>query len=337
MNHSKFILLILFAYLFLSACSITDNIRTFNIEIMKPSVFSYPEDVDTIAVFKRDFFKSDTCTFNYTNNLVHVKNSKIKYSELSNTCTDALVNYLNQENYFKKVTNYSDSLNYLFEGILTVKPSADLLRKTKSDVCVFLDYFQLNNSYMNNEQNYLYTEARLHWTIAFAKDSSAFIYNQVDTLVFNEEENPEFKPTIKNRNQILINTANYLGEYLGSRLIPSWLKVERIYYKSNNVNMLKAEKYALANDWLKAAEIWNNETNNKNPKIAVKACFNMALACEMEGKIEFGIDWLVKSYSNKKVNNEIHKENCQRYVKILALRKKEIERLEQQFRNPEIP
>ncbi|MFY9152596.1 MAG: DUF6340 family protein [Prolixibacteraceae bacterium] len=336
MNHNKYILLILLAYLFLSACSITDNIRTFNIEILKPSVFSYPEDVDSIAVFKRDFFKSDTCKFIYTNDLSSIMESNIKYSDLSNTCTDALANYLNQQNYFKKVTNYRDSLNFMFLDNQTVKPSNELIRKTKADVCIFLDYFQLNNSFLNNDLNYLYTEARLHWTIAFAKDSSAFIYNQIDTLVFNEEENPEFRLTVKNRNQILINTANYLGEYLGSRLIPSWLKVERIYYKSNNANMLKAEKYALANDWLKAAEIWKNETANKNSKIVAKACFNMALACEMEGKLDLGIDWLVKSYSCLKMDNIIHKENCQRYVKVLALRKKEIERLEKQIRNPEM-
>lgn len=334
MNPNKFIILFLLLSVFLSACTITDNIRTFNIEILKPSVFSYPEDVDSIAVFKRDYFKSDTCTFNYMKNLVHVTNSGIHYSDLSNTGTEALVNYLNQKNYFNNVTNYGDSLNYLFDGNRTVKPSFDLFRKAKADVCVFLDYFQYNNSYLNDELNYLYTEARLHWTIAFAKDSSAFIYNQIDTLVFNEEENPEFKLTPDKLNQIFVNTATFLGEYFGSRLVPSWLNVERIYYKSNNVNMLMAEKYALANEWLKAAEIWNDETNNKNPKIAAKACFNMALACEMEGKLEPGIDWLVKSYS--KVKNELHKENCHRYVNILAQRKKEIERLEKQIRNPEI-
>ena len=97
--------------------------------------------------------------------------------------------------------------------------------------------------------------------------------------------------------------------------------------------MLLAEKYALNNEWLKAAEIWNKLSKNKNPRIAAKACYNMALACEMEGKLDAAIDWLVQSYSTLKENNEEHKQNCQRYLAVLALRKKEIAKLEHQVRN----
>jgi len=97
--------------------------------------------------------------------------------------------------------------------------------------------------------------------------------------------------------------------------------------------MLLAEKYALQNDWLKAAEIWNRLTNNKNQKIAAKASYNMALACEMEGKHDVAIDWLVKSFSILKENSDVHKKNCQRYIAVLTLRKKELERLAKQVRN----
>lgn len=97
--------------------------------------------------------------------------------------------------------------------------------------------------------------------------------------------------------------------------------------------MLLAEKYALNNEWLKAAEIWNKQSKNKNPRMAAKACYNMALVCEMEGKLDNAIDWLVQSHSMLKVNNEEHKEICKRYITVLALRKKEIERLAHQVRN----
>ncbi len=78
--------------------------------------------------------------------------------------------------------------------------------------------------------------------------------------------------------------------------MPSWIPVERKYYNSGNPRMIAAEKYALANDWLKAAEVWNKESKNANQKIAAKACYNLALACEMEGKYDLAIDWLIKSY-----------------------------------------
>ena len=96
--------------------------------------------------------------------------------------------------------------------------------------------------------------------------------------------------------------------------------------------MLLAEKYALNNEWLKAAEIWNKQSRNKNPRMAAKACYNMALACEMEGKLDAAIDWLVQSHSVLKENNEEHKENCKRYIAVLAQRKKEIDKLAHQVR-----
>lgn len=58
----------------------------------------------------------------------------------------------------------------------------------------------------------------------------------------------------------------------------------------------------------------------------------MAVAAEMEGKHDVSIDWLVKSYSALPVNNSEHKANCQRYINVLAIRKKEIERLGKQIR-----
>jgi len=59
----------------------------------------------------------------------------------------------------------------------------------------------------------------------------------------------------------------------------------------------------------------------------------MALAAEMEGKHDVAIDWLVRSYMVLPKNNDEHKVNCQRYINVLALRKKDIERLDKQVRN----
>jgi hypothetical protein len=99
--------------------------------------------------------------------------------------------------------------------------------------------------------------------------------------------------------------------------------------------MIKAEEFAIKNDWLKAAEIWKQKTKNKNSQIKAKACYNMALAAEMEGKPDLAIEWLAKSYSSLSHNNLLHRVYCQQYINVLALRKKEIERLDKQIRKPE--
>ncbi|HEX7583621.1 MAG TPA: DUF6340 family protein, partial [Prolixibacteraceae bacterium] len=174
-------------------------------------------------------------------------------------------------------------------------------------------------------------EANLLWTVAMKRDSLTYGYKQIDTLTYDETQGI---PNVFNNSppkKNLYNSCQYLGQFFGTKAIPSWVQVDRLYYKSNNLDMRHAEKFALNNDWLKAAEIWNKETKNKNPRIAAKACYNMALACEMEARLDAGIDWLVKSYSILPHNNVDHRNNCLRYVNILVTRKKEIDRLDKQL------
>jgi len=265
-----------------------------------------------------------------------VKDTSIKYADLSDTCVNELVNYFEEENYFRKVINYGDSLNFLLNAPGSIATRDELFEKTKADVCIFLDYFHLNTTFNGYFPNPYVTKANLIWTVAFKTDSLVYSYNLADTLFYDLEQVLAYsKYKDKILGQLINNSSKYLGRSFGTKVIPSWMPVERIYYKSRNTEMIKAEKYALNQDWLKAAEIWNRETKNKNDKIKAKACYNMALACEMEGKPDAAIDWLVKSYSSLGKNNEEHKANCQRYVTVLALRKKEIERLEKQVKNQE--
>jgi hypothetical protein len=182
----------------------------------------------------------------------------------------------------------------------------------------------------------MFASPKLKWTIILKGDTSIYVSNQTDTLSYDKYHFPQFftPKTIKTED-ILLNSSEYMAKSFGAKLIPSWLKVSRMYYGSNNQDMIKAEEFALKNEWLKAAEIWNIKAKSKNTLIAAKACFNMAIACEMEGKPDLSIHWLIKSYASLPKNNEDHKYNCQRYINILAIRKKEIETLDKQVRKLE--
>ena len=333
MNFSRTLILLILVIFSMTSCLVTDNIRTTQIEIMKPGIFIFPDSINRVAIFNRDIYKTDTCTFEYKDGIKDFKDSTISYNKLANKSIEELTNFLKQEGYFAEVRNYGDSLNSFLKSNEYYNNPNELFERTNSDICIFLDYFHFNNSFFAYHYNYLYTEAALSWTIGFKHDSAAYVYNQIDTLDFDDSENPEYSLKKGSSEKMLNKTAQYLGKYFGTKIIPTWLAVDRIYYRSNNVNMLKAEKIAINGDWYSAAEIWNKETKSKNQKIAAKACYNMALACEMEGKLDLAIDWLVKSYGVLKNNNEEHKANCQKYINILAIRKKEIQRLDKQVRN----
>jgi len=132
---------------------------------------------------------------------------------------------------------------------------------------------------------------------------------------------------------VVNNSSTFLGQSFCSKIIPTWFPVDLVYYTSNVQNMVQAEKFALNGDWLKAAEIWNTQTKSKKSMIAAKASFNIALACEMKGKFDTAIEWLVSSSSMMEKNNKEHPLNCQDYISALMQRKKEIVKLRQQIRN----
>ncbi|MBA4411660.1 MAG: DUF6340 family protein [Bacteroidota bacterium] len=335
MSFHRNTLLLLVVLFGLTSCMLTEQINVVQIEVMKPGVFIFPENIKKVAVFKRDSYKSDTCLFKYLNSYEIVADSTIKSSDLSNQCVDALTGYFDEEAYFQDVKNYRDSLNSEWNSNPAVYSPEELFSKSNADILIFLDFFKLYDVLISNSLNHLHTSASLSWTITIRNDTVAYIYNQIDTLHYDDWQFKNFNLEKDGFENILMDAAKYLGESFGKKIIPSWIPVERMYYTSNNPDMLKAEKYGLQNEWIKAAERWNPETKNKNPKIVAKACYNMALAAEMEGEIDVAIDWLVKSYSALPKKNQEHKANCQRYISVLAMRKKEIERLEKQVRKPE--
>lgn len=335
MNFHKNILLILVVFLGLTSCLLNEQVSELQVEIMKPALFILPENIQNVAVFKRDMYRSDTSVFKYLNADEIEVDTTIKSSDLSNQCVDAVADYFKEEGYFQNVKNYRDSLNSEWNSNSGIYSPEELFNKSKSDILIFLDFFKFYDIVISNSMNHLYTSACLSWTITIKNDTAAYIYNQIDTLEYTDWQFKSYNLEKDGHEKIMMGASRYLGESFGKKIIPSWLQVKRMYYTSSNPDMMKAEQYALSNEWIKAAEIWKNETKNKNLKIAAKSCYNLALASEMEGKIDLSIDWLIRSYSTLPKNNKDHQVNCQRYINILALRKKEIERLDKQIRKSE--
>jgi hypothetical protein len=324
----------------LNSCTLTQSVKYIQLEVFKPAILNIPSG-QTVAVIKRDLFHSDTSAFYYFDGYKHfyhfdgnkkTTEKKSTYNSLSDICTIELANYLEESGKFKKVNNYTDSVNYKFADPELIENRDEWFEITKSDICIFLDYFHLKTRFDMYNSIPFETKASFIWIIALKNDSLNYRCIQKDTLFYTQEQMLDYGTEPERiLNNFLNNSCKYLGKSFSTRVIPSWIQTERMYYKSMNPDMVKAEKFAKNLEWTKAAEIWNTETKNKNNKIACKAMFNMALACEIEGKPDLAIGWLTKSHLELKHPDEIHKAYCQRYVNILALRKHELARLESQI------
>lgn len=316
---------------FLSSCLITNFMQPMQVEIMKPAVFVIPDSVNSVAIFNLLPANRSDLSFDYMEGNAIKKDITVNYTEISNKCTNALADFLVKEKYFAKVRNFRDSLNYLKSDSIENK---DLYKKLGVDACIFLSNMDFKLVTLRQLNSMIVNNVNLIWSVSYKSDTLAYWYSQNDTLLYKGEE---FPLSVNQKDRIRYaanNSSEYLGNAFGAKLIPVWIPVERMYYQSNNTEMLKAEKYALDNQWLKAAEIWTKLTRNKNAVMAAKASYNMALACEMEGHLDAAMDWLVQSYSIiLKENTTEHRVNCQRYISLLATRKKEIEKLAKQVRN----
>lgn len=329
MKCIKILIWILFSGIIFSSCLLINSARSIQVEIMKPGMFTIPDSIHSIGIINRIISSYDTIPFEYIRNGRIISDPTVKYSELLANCSNALDEFLKGENYFTQVKNFNDSINSSIQVGKPLNNQQELFQVSNSDMLVILNDCKFELTSANLESDILVTIATLHWIIGNKGDTVSYLYNQADTLIYDSDPVLNFN---KNAHNALESSATYLGRNFGTKIIPFWLKVERMYYKSNNPEMIKAEKFAMNNEWLKAANIWNKLSKNKNAKIAAKASFNMALACEMEGKVGVAIDWLVQSYSGVTASEEAHQDNCKHYINVLALRKKELDKLEKQVR-----
>jgi len=119
----------------------------------------------------------------------------------------------------------------------------------------------------------------------------------------------------------------YAGMHFANRIVPNWQSTQRQYFITLNPDMRKAARKARDNDWRSAAIIWKMYTQHKYKPLASQAAYNMALACELEGKLDLALDWAIQSYNKRP--NQISKQ----YVDTLSVRRFKLKLVEQQLRH----
>lgn len=132
---------------------------------------------------------------------------------------------------------------------------------------------------------------------------------------------------ILNRKQALKDVSNKAGHAYALRLIPYWIRVSRDYYVKGTENFKIGKRKAQTGNWDGAAEVWKKETTSASSKIAGRACYNMAIICEINGELDKAIEWAQKAYENH--NNRL----ALSYVNILKHRKDKDNELKYQQEN----
>ncbi|MDX2442515.1 MAG: DUF6340 family protein [Bacteroidales bacterium] len=119
---------------------------------------------------------------------------------------------------------------------------------------------------------------------------------------------------ILNREKAVMHVSNNIGHNYAQRIFPYKVRVSRDYFVRGTDNFKIAKRRAQTGNWDGAAELWELEITNPKPKVAGRACYNMAIINEINGELEIAIDWASKSYVD--YNNK----DALRYLNILNRR-----------------
>ncbi|WP_297794851.1 DUF6340 family protein [uncultured Eudoraea sp.] len=129
---------------------------------------------------------------------------------------------------------------------------------------------------------------------------------------------------IEGRVESIIEQSKIAGSSYGSRLQPNEYSITRAYYVKGTPEFEKAESFTLSGDWESAANLWRSESENPDPKISSKACYNLAILNERNNRLVAAVDWANKAYSKHS-----SKKNSA-YIKALEFRMSQNEILQEQ-------
>ena len=129
---------------------------------------------------------------------------------------------------------------------------------------------------------------------------------------------------ILGRKEAVLHQSKYSGMDYAQRLLPYKHRVNRDYFVRGTENFKIAQRRAQAGDWDGAAVLWQQETANPDPKIAGRACYNMAISNEINGDLDEAMQWASKSYTDYNNNYALS------YLNTLKYRARQNEVLNQQ-------
>jgi hypothetical protein len=312
------------------------SIGTVQIEVMKPAEIVLPATINKLLLInnwstqqtgltnpnQKNKYQLDTLT---TQNII--QNLGVYLAESPRLDSAQFLNqmiYRQAKDLFKPIV--WDDVNRLCQA-------------SQTDALLSLEAFGMVDSlvrmtYFDGISYTSYTNLKLlvssMWRIYDAENQQVFLkWWQHDTLYFSNIENiNQYYHVIeseKGKAWLANSIAEKVALKTSDKLAPYWLTENRYYFNIYTDEMMKAAGLAQRDKWIEAARIWQIMSKNKHTYIASAACHNMALVCEVQGRLDIAVVWLEKSLT--KQYNQISYD----YMKLLKKRLNEEEILDKQF------
>ncbi|HPG34232.1 MAG TPA: DUF6340 family protein [Lentimicrobium sp.] len=104
--------------------------------------------------------------------------------------------------------------------------------------------------------------------------------------------------SLPSKRELLNESGFFSGTQYAARISPTWVNETRTYYRKANDEFKIAAKFVKQQKWTDAIGIWKRYTVDADPKVAGRACYNMALASEMDGNLVIALEWANRSWQS---------------------------------------
>lgn len=134
-------------------------------------------------------------------------------------------------------------------------------------------------------------------------------------------------------NQMVYESAVYIGEQFSKKLVPHWTDVTRVLYVGKSRELNEAAVNVHDGDWEKAVKKWEVAYNKtKSKKVKAFCAYNLGVYYEKVSEIDKAIEWITKSAEHfKEIKDRKAIRDITEYLVFLQSRKTEVQLLDLQF------
>jgi len=298
-------LIVMAAGLFLGSCA---GIKYLTVETREPAQVTLPSHVLSLAVVNNVVTQPDE--IGHETQLIgrsDRERSKASSDSVAIYYTEALTQFLNEEDYFQRVLFYPEPLrsdtDFFQERPLTPEKMNDIRNKTGVDAVISLDKLLIQTTKRDQfrQQGYTYGDmtGRIHSILRVylpTMEGKIPAVQYTDSIRWEgfdiQDELAYAEAMLPSREEAMKLLAVRTAEKMTYVFAPHWEMQDRWYYTLPNSLMREGEAFAKGAEWAKAIEKWETFYHSRSGKIEkAKAANNIALACEMMDDMTQALEW----------------------------------------------
>ena len=283
--NMKHVVCMVAAVLGLASCG---SLETISFDQLNPATYSFPRQVKNVAVINR---------------MPPIAEAKANLMTLGDSdgdgkmSTEALASALADSKYFNKVVLCDSALYAAGQQNLSPETVGELAAGLDADMLISLERVLIQKA----RYDLLYPGADMPWSVVRVKvtpvinlympsrEKPVRMVYRTDSLEWNVDD------VISDR-AMLKEAASFAAHIASRELVPYWTSADRFYYAGGSSGMRDAAVWVKENQWDKAYNTWKALFDaSKSEKVKQKTAFNLALASEMQGRMEQAESWMAEA------------------------------------------